>query len=168
MCRENGPRWAAFPCTPLRQFAGAHDAAPNSFRCQGMFGFAKPHLVSGKRAGRTCREGPWMSLEPAPRGSPLEHSRSRGTASSVLVGPRGGCVLFNYLLGTGFARTTGNFKAICCSRVLWDPKEIESSPRWREPLPPGRVPPAGSTKGRRGRRARGWSGQPRSPLYLTI
>lgn len=79
------------------------------FVARGMCAFVNPNLVSENGAGGTCREGPWMGLEPVPSGSPLGHSRSQGTASSVFVGPQGGSAFCLLPVGHGLCKKDGDF-----------------------------------------------------------
>lgn len=143
---ESGPRSAAFPCTQLEQFPGAQDAELNSF--QGMLGFANLYLpppppCPGQRAGRTRRRGGGGGGRVS---NPCQVGARWGTAGHRVLRAvsswscEAAWRFVYYLLDKGSARRMWIFKAICFTNVFWDPKEIESSGRWREPLLHARVP----------------------------
>lgn len=128
--------------------------------CKSVSSFAKNKPVERAERG----------LEPVPSGSPLEHSRwvagGRGALSSW--GREAALRFVYYLLDKGFARRMGIFKAICFGHVLWDAKEIESSPRGREPLPHRSVPSREPQRKDGDWRAQSWGSQSLGPLYFTV
>lgn len=128
------------------------------FSLPGNVWFVNTYLVSGKRAGRTCREGPWTN----------ESTAARNCAKWEPAWARPVVAGYCELCLPGAARWLGVLFITCWTRALQEgwgflkpsvsvllsgilhlsPKEIESSGRWREPLPHGRVPPRQLHKGK--------------------
>lgn len=88
--RKAVPRWTAFPCTQLEQFPSAQraESLTHSLCLLPESEFVNLCLVSAKRAGRTCREGPWTS--PQTRGQwELAWAHRSHSVNPVLRGPPG-------------------------------------------------------------------------------
>lgn len=142
---ESGPRSAAFPCRALSWSsfqARRMQSLTHSRECLGLQICIFPP-PPGQRAGRTRRRGGGGGGRVS---NPCQVGARWGTAGHRVLRAvsswscEAAWRFVYYLLDKGSARRMWIFKAICFTNIFWDPKEIESSGRWREPLLHARVP----------------------------